>query len=67
MNDWVYHADWNIRDNLGKMSYKHKLRNQIWATFFTVYIPGLNIMWGTEFFMTGDTEEEAGEHLPRIL
>lgn len=30
--------------NLGKMSYKHKVRNQIWAIVFTIYLQGLNIM-----------------------
>lgn len=49
--------------DLGDMSDKDKLRNQIRAVLYITYQQGLNILWESEFFMTGGASVETGEHL----
>ena len=51
--------------DLGDMSYKGKLRNQVLTILYIVYLQ--DTLWDTKRFITKGAKVETGEHFPRIL
>lgn len=50
MNDWVCHGEKKVGYDLGDVSYKGKLRNQVLTILYIVYLQ--DILWDTELFIT---------------